>query len=96
MCDGDADRSLVAGAGIGRDADTIASVLGGLAGALTGASAIRADLVAECESANASFFAEVEGDQTAGFAVMAERLVGALEAERQSLRRRLERLDGWL
>jgi ADP-ribosylglycohydrolase len=95
-CDGDPRACLVEGASFGRDADTIASVLGCLAGTLAGAAALPADWVADCEQANAGFFAEVEGDPTAGFAVMAGRLVEALAAQRERTRARLAALDALL
>jgi len=83
LCDGDVERCIVEGASFGRDADTIATVLGGLAGALRGAAAIPTEWIAASERANASFFAEVGSDPEAGFAAMAGRLVAALEAERR-------------
>ena len=88
LCDGDPNAAIVEGASLGRDADTIATLLGSLTGALRGASAIRPDWIAASERANAAFFAEVEGDPAAGFLHMAERMVGAVAAER---RRALER-----
>jgi hypothetical protein len=41
LCQGNANRCIVEGASFGRDAETIATILGGLAGALKGASVIR-------------------------------------------------------
>ena len=81
------------GASFGRDADTIAGVVGGLAGALRGAGAIREDWIEECERANEGFFAEVEDDGRANFRRMATRLVGAVESEKRTLRKRLEKLS---
>jgi ADP-ribosylglycohydrolase len=92
MCDGDPDRCIMEGASLGRDADTIASLAGGLAGALRGASAIRGDWIEKCEGANEGFFAEVEGDPRANFRAMAERLVEALGSEMRRAKVRLETL----
>jgi ADP-ribosylglycohydrolase len=94
LCEGEPDRCIVEGASFGRDADTIAGVVGGLAGALRGAGAIREDWIEECERANEGFFAEVEGDGRANFRRMATRLVGAVELEMRTLRERLETLSG--
>jgi hypothetical protein len=84
----------VEGASFGRDADTIASVVGGLAGALRGAGAIREDWIEQCERANEEFFAEVEGDEQANFRRMARRLVEATESEKRAIRERLDTLSG--
>jgi ADP-ribosylglycohydrolase len=95
-CEGVADRCLVEGASFGRDADTIASVLGCLSGALTGAHGIRPDWVAASERANREFFEELEGDPDANFRTMAERLIATLAAERSRIRQRAQALDGLL
>jgi ADP-ribosylglycohydrolase len=84
---------LVEEASFGRDADTIASVIGCIVGALHGASSLRPDWVADCERANADFFAEVHVDPMAGFSTMASRLVAALASRRDSLRAHLHTLD---
>jgi ADP-ribosylglycohydrolase len=94
LCEGDANRCIVEGASFGRDADTIASVVGGLAGALRGAGAIREDWIEQCERANEEFFAEVEGDEQANFRRMARRLVEATESEKRAIRERLDTLSG--
>ena len=96
VCGADVDRCLVEGASVGRDADTIASVLGCLAGALHGAHAIRPDWIEAVERANQDFFTELEGDPQANFRSMAERLVAAIAAERDHARQRLERLTAIL
>lgn len=93
LCEGDPDRCIVEGSSLGRDADTIATLSGGLAGALRGASAIRADWIEQCERANEEFFAEVEADSEANFRRMAQRLVGAVESEKLALRERLDTLS---
>jgi ADP-ribosylglycohydrolase len=95
-CEGDAERCLVEGASFGRDADTIATVLGCLAGALSGASAIRPDWLEASQRANRDFFTELEGDPDANFRSMAERLVAVLDSERTRARRRAEALDALL
>jgi ADP-ribosylglycohydrolase len=48
-CDGDPNLTLIEGTSLGRDADTIASVLGCLVGALHGASALRPGWIADSE-----------------------------------------------
>jgi ADP-ribosylglycohydrolase len=93
LCEGGADRCIVEGASFGRDADTIATVVGGLAGALRGAGAIREDWIEQCERANAEFFAEVEGDRQANFRRMATRLVEAAESEKRAIGERLDTLS---
>jgi ADP-ribosylglycohydrolase len=92
LCEGEPERCIAEGASVGRDADTISGVLGGLAGALRGAGAIREDWIEQCERANEGFFAEVEGDPAANFRRMAERLVGAVESEERALSERLDAL----
>jgi len=96
LCDGNVERCIVEGASLGRDADTIASVGGALAGALRGAGAIRPDWIAACEAANAAFFVELEGDPDANFRAMAGRLVDALESQRRRVHARERRLAGLL
>ena len=93
LCEGEANRCIVEGASFGRDADTIASVVGSLAGALRGAGAIREDWIEQCERANEEFFAEVEGDRQANFRRMATRLVEAAESEKRAIGERLEMLS---
>jgi ADP-ribosylglycohydrolase len=93
LCEGEPNRCIVEGASFGRDADTVASVVGGLAGALRGADAIREDWIEQCERANEEFFAEVEGDRQANFRRMATRLVEAMESEKRAIGERLETLS---
>jgi ADP-ribosylglycohydrolase len=90
LCEGDANRCLIEGASFGRDADTIATVLGGIAGALSGASAIRPDWIEDCERANAAFL-----DGTS-FAEVADGLLDVLAAERDAARGRFDFLGGLL
>ena len=67
LCGGEPAACISAGASFGRDADTIATVLGGLSGALSGASAIPADWIAQSEAANVAFFDEVSPDARSDF-----------------------------
>jgi ADP-ribosylglycohydrolase len=94
LCGGDPVAAISAGASMGRDADTICTVLGGLGGALFGAAAIRADWIADSERANTGFFDEV-GPGTS-FLSTARDLVAALASERDALRARLGHLDALL
>lgn len=93
LCKGDVNRCIVEGASFGRDCDTIASVVGGLAGALCGADAIRENWIEQCEGANEGFFVEVEGNPQANFRRMATRLVEAMESEKRAIRERLDMLS---
>lgn len=93
LCEREANRCIVEGASFGRDADTISSVVGGLAGALRGAGAIREDWIEQCEVANEEFFLEVDGAPQANFSRMATRLVEATDFERESIRGRLDTLS---
>jgi ADP-ribosylglycohydrolase len=82
LCGHDPNHALVEAASFGRDADTIASVLGCMVGALHGASALRPDWMEKCERANAAFFAEA-GHGANSFNDTAARLLDALQSERQ-------------
>jgi ADP-ribosylglycohydrolase len=92
-CADDANAAIVEGASIGRDADTIATVVGCFSGALHGAQGLRADWRATVESANSAFFAELTGDPTQGFDAMAGRLMGAIGQTRRAASTRLGLLD---
>lgn len=92
LCDGDPERSIVEAASFGRQADTIAGLVGNVVGAVHGASALRDDWIDTCEQANRDFFEEVEGTPDANFESMAHRLVDALENERQRSKRRTDTL----
>lgn len=96
LCQGDVNRCLVEGASFGRDCDTIAGLVGSLAGALQGASAIRSDWIETCERANEDLFVELEGDGRANFHSMARRLVEALRAEQRAAQERAELLQRML
>jgi ADP-ribosylglycohydrolase len=91
LCGGDPVAAISAGASVGRDADTICTLLGGLGGALCGASAIRPDWIEQSEAANRGFFDEV-GPGTS-FLSTAHDLVGAIGAQRDKTRARLAWLD---
>jgi ADP-ribosylglycohydrolase len=92
LCHGDVNQSMVEAASFGRDCDTTASMAGSIAGALHGASAIRADWIKTVERANVDFFLEVEGNPEANFRSISERLVAALRAEKQAALDRAELL----
>lgn len=96
LCGEDTDRSLVEAASFGRDCDTVASVVGSIAGALHGADSLRDEWVEECEAANAEFFDDVHGGDHVDFERVSKWLVEALETERQSARERAETLDSLL
>jgi ADP-ribosylglycohydrolase len=82
LAEGDPNRAIVMGANFGRDADTIATMVGGLAGALRGAEAVRSDWVQKAESgAGASYRSTVD------------RLVELLEERRDQARQYAAALD---
>jgi ADP-ribosylglycohydrolase len=93
LCQGDVNEAIIAGANFGRDCDTIAGIIGCIAGALEGATAIRGEWVDACEAANRDLFEFLEDDPSANFYSMAWRLVKVLQAERRVTRARLKVLD---
>ncbi|MFC1714242.1 ADP-ribosylglycohydrolase family protein [Candidatus Poribacteria bacterium] len=93
LCQGDVNQCVIEAANFGRDADSIASLTGAIAGAMQGASAIRQDWIETSEKANRAFFEEVAEDTKTSFSSMACRLVEALKSERQAVRERAEFLD---
>ena len=93
LCDGDPATCISAGASFGRDADTIATVLGGLSGALRGAAAIPADWIATSEAANVDFFREASPDRDTDFRSTSVEMVEALRSERARAAERLAALD---
>lgn len=93
LCAGDPVAAISAGASIGRDADTICTVLGGLGGALQGAEAIRADRIEQSEAANRGFFDEMGDRSPPDFRTTAAAMVEALAGERERTRARLAALD---
>lgn len=88
MCGDDINKGLVAGAGFGRDCDTIASALGCVLGALHGSSVIRSDWISQCESANKQILRRLEPGVEPSFRAMADALVVALHSMRGSAFRR--------
>ena len=88
-----ADRAIIEGASFGRDADTIASLMGNIAGALNGASNLPDEWVDQCEEANEDFFEELHGDPGENFAAMAARLESALVEECRRAAERTATLD---
>ena len=89
----DPNRAMIEGASFGRDADTIATLMGNIAGALSGATGLRDEWIARCETANEEFFEELHGDPDQNFSVMASRLRNALEDERDRAAERAGTLD---
>lgn len=93
LCKGDVNQCIIEGASFGRDCDTISSVVGGIAGAMQGASAIRKDWIDTCEKANEEFFEELEGDGKANFHSMARRLAEALRSEKHKAQERVNMME---
>jgi len=82
LADGNPNRAIVMGANFGRDADTIATMVGGLAGALRGAEALRPEWVQKAENgAGASYRSTVD------------RLLELLEERRDQARQYAATLD---
>jgi ADP-ribosylglycohydrolase len=84
LAEGDVERSVVYAANLGRDADTIASMCGAVAGAIGGVGAIRADWVDKAQAVAAANQAE-----------LAARLAGAAlakHAREMEARHRFEQL----
>jgi ADP-ribosylglycohydrolase len=96
LCPGDVNEALVEGASFGRACNSIAGIIGCIAGALDGAAALRGIWVNTVEEANRDLFEFLEGDPTANFYAMAWWLVKALRAERQAASARLRALEGLL
>lgn len=61
-CDGDPKRSVIAGANIGNDTDSIASMAGALAGALKGSDAVPQELFGEVQAVNHLDLKQVAAD----------------------------------
>jgi ADP-ribosylglycohydrolase len=93
LCEGDVNSSLIEAANFGRDCDTIATIVGCLGGALSGASAIRQDWLETCEKANRDLFEELEGDPQVNFYATAQRLRSALLHEKKRAEERVRQLD---
>jgi ADP-ribosylglycohydrolase len=92
LCQGDVNRCIIEGASFGRDCDTISSVVGSIAAAMQGASAIRPDWIETVEAGNREFFEEIEGDPNANFFHMAQRMVDVMHKERQAMQDRATQL----
>jgi ADP-ribosylglycohydrolase len=90
------NRSLIEAANFGRDCDTIATIVGCLGGALTGAAAIRQDWIETCEQANRDLFEELDGDPQANFYTTAGRLHSALLCEKARAEERVRLLESIL
>ena len=95
LLDGDVNQCIIEGASFGRDCDTIGGVVGALAGAYQGASAIKRQWIEQVEHVNEGFFKELEGDESRNFLSMAERLVGAIRGEQAQAVRRAQELK-WM
>jgi ADP-ribosylglycohydrolase len=93
LCGGAPEACISAGSSFGRDADTIATVLGGLSGALFGASAIPSQWITESEAANLGFFQEASPDQDTSFLSTAQEMIKALRSEQRMVAARVDFLD---
>jgi ADP-ribosylglycohydrolase len=93
LCRDDVNQAIIEGASFGRDCDSIASLVGCIAGALHGASSIRPDWIEVVEKANEEFFEEVEGDKNANLYAMATRMVKALHMELEATLDRVKVLE---
>lgn len=85
LCGGDPNRAVIMGANYGRDADTIATMVGGLAGALSGAEAIRPEWVAKAEAGAGASYRET-----------VDRFVALLTQRRDEARAHAQLLDDLL
>ncbi|ADJ16756.1 ADP-ribosylglycohydrolase family protein [Halalkalicoccus jeotgali] len=83
LCNDDVNQSIIEGINYGRDSDAVGTIVGSLAGALHGADEIRKEWKVKCEDRNQDFFEEVEGDPTADFRSMTNRLIDSLEYEQE-------------
>jgi ADP-ribosylglycohydrolase len=90
---GDINEGIIEGVNFGRASNTIACIVGGLLGALQGATLIRGSWIELCETANRDLFEALEEDPSQGFYSMAWRLVSALGAERKATAAKLKDLD---
>lgn len=79
---GDPNRAIVMGANFGRDADTIATMAGGLAGAFSGVEALQPRWVAKAEAGAG-----------AAYAAIVERLMALLRQRREEARAQVQILD---
>ncbi len=82
---GDVEACMVEAANFGRDSDTVASIVGALAGAMRGASAIRPAWIETVEAVNRPRLAEIDDEGAEPtFRSMADRLVDALARQHQA------------
>ncbi len=77
----DINQAMLDAANFGRDCDTIASMVGNIAGAIQGASCIRKDWIAQCESANKDMFDFVYPGTNYSFKQTAQDLLEAVRCE---------------
>ncbi|MFC7194848.1 ADP-ribosylglycohydrolase family protein [Halosimplex aquaticum] len=92
LCGTTADRALVEAA-FGRDSDTIGALVGYVVGAVHGASELDESWKATCTDVNQEFFDDFPDDVDVGFEAMSDRLVTALERERDRAAERRQQLD---
>jgi ADP-ribosylglycohydrolase len=85
--------AIPAAASAGRDADTIGTVIGGLAGALKGARSIPQEWILQSEEANRDFFDEVSPGAGTNFLTTARDLVRVLAAEQSKTAERAAQLS---
>lgn len=85
LAEGDPSRGIVMGANFGRDADTIATMVGGLCGALRGAEALRPAWVHKAEAGAGARYDEI-----------VEHFVALLARRRDEARAQAHLLDGLL
>lgn len=95
LTDGEPNRAIIEGASFGRQADTIASLIGGVTGSLHGATALRDEWIEQCEAANEQLLLEIEGSDTT-FEETARQLVEALEQEHETVTQRKTLLESLL
>lgn len=92
LTEGHPNQAIIEGASFGRQADTIASLIGGLAGGLHGATALREEWIDGCETSNERLLSEIEREETS-FEQTAKRMVDALEAEYETTKERTKTLE---
>ena len=93
LCKGDVNQCIIEGANFGRDCDTIATLAGGFAGALQGASAIKKEWIETCEKVNDDFFEELEGDKKANFYSTSQRLVDVFKKQKAIINERNKQIE---
>lgn len=93
LCGDDPENAIIEAVNLGRDCDTIGTLVGNIVGAINGSECLRDSWKQQCSQANRGFFEEVHGDPDEGFEAMAHRLAGAIEAERDRAAERARELD---